>query len=162
MLASTALGVGFVVTTAADSMFLMEVYASTRWDELAPTGWSDTMKHGFLAQQFAAQHRHYQQHYPSALFLRIERSGRLVGRLYLDEWPEEIRLVDIALLPNARGGGVGDAILTDLSTYADAIEKTLSLHVERHNSARRLYLRHGFVMVGEAGVYDLLRRPLSA
>ena len=92
-----------------DLPFLAELYASTRREEVARTGWSEEERERFLAWQFEAQHKHYREHYPECEFLVIEEKalGRTVpvGRLYLDRWEEEIRLVDVALLPEHRGKG---------------------------------------------------------
>jgi ribosomal protein S18 acetylase RimI-like enzyme len=146
-----------------DLAFIAEVYASTRAEEVASTGWPVEMQRQFLAHQFDAQHRHYREHYPNAEWLVIERSGEAVGRLYLEEWEAEIRLMDIALLPKARGSGIGSAILADLMELAAGRGKPLSIHVEQNNPAMTLYRRLGFEKVGEHGIYHLMEwRPPEA
>jgi ribosomal protein S18 acetylase RimI-like enzyme len=154
--AAAGLGVSYRPSTDDDLPFLAEVYASTRIEEVAAAGWPLEMQHQFLAHQHDAQHRHYQRHYPDAEWLVIERGGSAIGRLYLEEWPSQIRLIDIALLPQGRGGGVGTAILSDLQDMAVAAGKALSIHVERNNPAMRLYLRLGFAKIDEHGIYDLM------
>ena len=52
--------------TAIDAQFLFRVYASTRLEELAPTGWSEVQIDAFLRMQFDAQDRHYHLHFPQA------------------------------------------------------------------------------------------------
>ncbi|HYE26931.1 MAG TPA: GNAT family N-acetyltransferase [Allosphingosinicella sp.] len=161
--AAAGLGVSYRPITDADLPFLATVYASTRVEELASTGWPDEMKLQFLAQQFDAQHRHYMRHYPEAEWLVIERAGEDIGRLYIEEWPSQLRLIDISLLPAARGGGVGGAILADLMEQAAAAGKPLTIHVEKNNPAMRLYHRLGFVGIDEHGIYDLMEwRPPTA
>ncbi|HEX6376500.1 MAG TPA: GNAT family N-acetyltransferase [Allosphingosinicella sp.] len=161
--AAAALGVSFRRFTEADLPFLASVYASTRTEELARTGWPDEMKRQFLAHQFDAQHRHYMRHYPEAEWLVIERGGEAIGRLYREEWPSQLRLIDISLLPETRGQGIGSAILADLMEEAVAAGKPLTIHVEKNNPAMRLYLRLGFVGIDEHGVYDLMEwRPQAA
>ncbi|HYG47034.1 MAG TPA: GNAT family N-acetyltransferase [Allosphingosinicella sp.] len=160
--AAARLGVTYRPSTDADLDFVASVYASTRTEEVAATGWPLEMQVRFLAHQADAQHRHYQRHYPDAEWLVIERDGKAIGRLYLEEWPSQIRLIDISLLPEGRGDGVGGAILADLKEAAAAAGKALSIHVERNNPAMRLYLRLGFARVDEHGVYDLMEwRPES-
>ena len=154
--AAAALGVSYRESTEADLPFLAEVYASTRTEELAQTGWTDEMKQQFLAHQFDAQHRHYRRHYPEAEWLVIERDGKGIGRLFREEWPSQMRLIDISLLPEARGRGIGGAILADLMGEAAGAGKPLSIHVEQNNPAMRLYLRLGFVKVDEHGIYHLM------
>lgn len=136
--------------------FAAAVYASTRTEELEPTGWSDEVKQAFLASQHAAQHHHYRTHFTGADWLVIEQDGVPVGRLYLYEEESEIRLIDIALLPAHRGGGIGGAIIHDLLAFAGAGGRRVSLHVEHHNPVRQLYLRLGFVPGEDVGAYQAM------
>ncbi|GGI20997.1 GNAT family N-acetyltransferase [Bradyrhizobium guangdongense] len=140
-----------------DLPFLARVYASTRTEELAPVPWSQAVKDAFLSQQFQAQHVHYQQHYPDADWLIIEHGGTDIGRLYVERWPSQYRIIDIALLPEHRGKGLGQALLRDLLDDAARARKDVSIHVEKFNPAMRLYRRLGFVIEEDKGVYDLMR-----
>ena len=142
--------------TPEDDSFLASLYASTRAEELAVTGWSDEQKAGFCRLQFDAQTAHYRANYPGALFQVIERSGESLGRLYVAHWEKEIRIIDIALLPEHRGTGIGTKLLVELQNEARTIAKKLSIHVERFNPALRLYQRLGFQQVEDKGVYLLL------
>lgn len=139
-----------------DREFLFRVYAGTRAEELALTDWDDTQKQAFLTQQFEAQHHHYQAHYQGARFDLILLDDQPVGRLYVARWREEIRIMDIALLPDYRNRGIGSGLLRDLLEEAAVTGKRLTIHVERYNPALRLYRRVGFEPVGETGVYLLL------
>jgi ribosomal protein S18 acetylase RimI-like enzyme len=143
----------------ADRAFLRAVYGSTRWEELEPTGWSDAEKNAFLDQQFAAQDAHYTKNYDSTTYSVILVDGFPAGRLYVARWPEEIRIVDIALLPTSRARGVGTALLRGLIDEAAAAGKRVSIHVERENRALRLYERLGFTRVEERGPYYLMELP---
>ncbi|KZM49022.1 GNAT family N-acetyltransferase [Labrenzia sp. OB1] len=140
----------------SDMPFLAALYRSTREAELARTFWSEPEKQTFIAMQFQAQHRHYQAHYPAALWLIIEQEKTAVGRLYLERWTSEHRIIDIALLPEARGKGAGGAIVRDLMEEAAGAGKAVSIHVEKENPAMSLYDRLGFVKREDKGVYDLL------
>lgn len=146
---------------AEDRDFLRRLYASTREEELAVvTDWSAEQKEAFLSQQFEAQHHHYQKHYPEASFELILDGGEPIGRLYVSRWEREIRLVDIALVPEARGRGIGTALLGDLLAEGEESGKTVSIHVERFNPALRLYRRLGFREIEEKGPYFLMEwRP---
>ncbi len=141
---------------AEDRDFLLRVYASTRAEELALTDWDEAQKRAFLAQQFEAQHHHYQTHYRGARFDLILLDSEPIGRLYVARWKEEIRIMDIALLPEYRNGGIGSGLLRELLEEAAATSRRLTIHVERYNPALRLYRRLGFDPVGETGVYLLL------
>lgn len=142
--------------TESDLPFLASVYGSTRTAELAQTDWDDERKAAFVAQQFAAQHAYYQQHYGDARFLVVEVAGEPAGRLYVDEWEGEIRLVDVAILPEFRGQGVGSQLLRDLQAEARRVGKPLRIHVERFNPALALYDRLGFRLLEDKGVYLFL------
>jgi ribosomal protein S18 acetylase RimI-like enzyme len=142
--------------TNADLPFLSALYASTRADEIAPLPWNEAEKSAFLAQQFHAQHTHYLEHYPDAHWLVIEQAGEPVGRLYLEWWPSEIRIIDIALMPQSRGDGLGRALLEDVMVLAGKDGLAVGIHVEKTNPAMSLYLRLGFDVVEDKGVYDLL------
>lgn len=142
-----------------DMEFLRSLYASTREQELAVVPWPPDVKQAFLRQQFEAQHAHWTEHYPGANFDLVLRGGEPVGRLYVDRWPREIRIVDVSLVPEARGGGLGTALLRRVIAAGDAAGKPVSIHVEMFNPARRLYARLGFVEKDTHGVYILMERP---
>lgn len=137
-------------------MFLKDVYRSTREEELEQTGWDEEQKTEFVGMQFEAQHSHYQRHYPDADWLIIKRKKKKIGRLYIEEWPSELRIIDIALLPAVRGNGLGKAILENLMSTAAERDKTVGIHVEKNNSAMGLYQKLGFTKTEDKGVYDLL------
>jgi GNAT superfamily N-acetyltransferase len=145
-----------------DEAFLSQVYASTRLDELAVTDWTDEQKAAFLQMQFLAQHKFYQDNYTDTDFLVVLQDDTPVGRLYVARWREEIRIVDIALLPSYRGTGIGTTILRDLLAEADVAGKPVRIHVERENPALRLYQRLGFVMIEDKGVYLFMERGNKA
>lgn len=138
---------------ADDEPFLLAVYASTREEELALVPWSDAEKAAFVAMQFAAQSAHYARHYAGMTADVVLLDGEPAGRLLVARGDEEIRIVDVALLPAFRGRGAGGALLAELMGEARAAGKRLSIHVERENRALRLYRRLGFEPAGEAGVY---------
>jgi ribosomal protein S18 acetylase RimI-like enzyme len=141
---------------AADQLFLCRVYASTRQSEMALVSWSEAEKEAFLRMQFEAQHSYYQDEFPKAAFQVIELEGRPIGRLYVDRRPDEIRLIDITLLPEFRNAGIGSQLLHDLLGEAAAADKPLRIHVERFNPALQLYQRLGFRQIEERGVYYLM------
>jgi ribosomal protein S18 acetylase RimI-like enzyme len=143
--------------TLEDDSFLAGVYASTRAVELAITGWSDEDKAVFCRRQFDAQSAHYRENYPGALFQVIEREGIAIGRLYVAHWEKEIRIVDITLLPEHRGTGLGTKLLRELQEEARSAGKSLTIHVERFNPALGLYERLEFQQIEDKGVYLLMQ-----
>jgi ribosomal protein S18 acetylase RimI-like enzyme len=142
----------------ADLPFLARVYASTRAEELAVvTTMTDAQKAAFLGAQFQLQHAHYQKYYPEADWLVIVRAAEDIGRLYIERWPSQHRIIDIAFLPAHRGHGFGEALLRDLMDEAAAAGKSVSIHVEKLNPAMRLYRRLGFTTEEDKGIHDLMR-----
>ncbi|MCA9032060.1 MAG: GNAT family N-acetyltransferase, partial [Planctomycetaceae bacterium] len=132
-------------------------YASTREEELRPVPWSNEDKAAFLKMQFDAQHNHYMKEFASASFDVIELDGEAIGRLYLDRWDDQIRIIDIALLPTSRGQGIGGEIMQSILAEATSAGKAVTIHVEGNNPAQRLYKRLGFKKVDDTGVYHLMR-----
>ncbi|MGX5831541.1 GNAT family N-acetyltransferase [Mesorhizobium sp. 43Arga] len=155
-LRSRQAGLVFRASTEADLPFLSLLYASTRLEELAVTSWSEAQKAAFLDMQFQAQHAHYRKHYPEADWLVVRRAGQDVGRLYIERWPSQHRIIDIAFLPEHRRKGYGSALLRDLIGEAWLAGKSASIYVEKNNPARRLYVELGFKVVEDKGVYDLM------
>lgn len=150
-------GLTFRPIADADLPFLARVYASTRTEELAVTPLTAEQKAAFLEAQFRLQHAHYQKHYPDADWLVMMHGGEDIGRLYVERWPSQHRIIDIAFVPKHRGRGFGDALLRDLLDEAAAAGKGVSIHVEKLNPAMRLYRRLGFAIEEDKGVYDLMR-----
>src|SRR5215204_3465667 len=124
-----------------DEAFLYRVYVSTRAAEMDLVDWSESDKQAFLRQQFTAQHTHYQQHYAAAAFQVVLRGDAMIGRLYVDRGPNEIRIIDIAILPEYRGHGVGTRLVRDLLGEARREQKVVTIHVERFNPALAWYQR---------------------
>lgn len=138
-----------------DVPFLRDLYATTRAEELRHVPWTPQQKRAFVEMQFLAQKTHYEQHYPDCEFLIIELDGRPIGRLYIDRG-EDIRITDIALLPEFRRRGIGGMLMVEILAEGRSTGKNVSIHVEHDNPARRLYERLGFQHVATNGVYDLM------
>lgn len=139
-----------------DEPFLIQLYASTRWDEVAAWGWSPAQQEAFLAMQFRAQRQSYAMQYEGAERLILLQEGAPIGRLLVHRTADELLLVDISLLPESRGKGIGTSLVRELQAEAAATDRPLRLRVARENPARRLYARLGFVMTAEQGPYDAM------
>jgi ribosomal protein S18 acetylase RimI-like enzyme len=139
--------------TPEDYEELVGVYASTRAAELAQvTWWDDAQKLAFCRMQYDAQKTEYDARYPDAQYDLILLEGRLAGRYWVGRGEDEIRLLDIALLPWAQGQGVGTVLVRALIEEARASHRRLRHMVFVLNEgARRLYERLGFVVFEEAG-----------
>jgi ribosomal protein S18 acetylase RimI-like enzyme len=136
-----------------DRELLLAVYGSTRAEELDQVAWVPGQREAFLRMQFDAQDHEYRRHNPRGTFDVIEVDGVPAGRLYVDRRPGDLRIVDIALLPEFRELGVGERLITALQAEAAAESRIVSIHVEAFNRASSLYERLGFVLAEDFGVY---------
>ncbi len=145
--------------TEKDAEFLKKVYFSTRKDEFTMLGWNDAQLEMFLKMQFDAQHQSYAMQFPKAENLVIKLKEIAVGRLIVDRVESEIRLVDIALLPEFRGQGIGGQLIGDLILEAENKQLPLTLTVEKTNSgAFRLYQKLGFEIVADDAIYIAMKK----
>jgi ribosomal protein S18 acetylase RimI-like enzyme len=142
-----------------NASFLFSIYASTRVEELARTPWNAEQRQAFLKMQFAAQQLHYQSYYPDAVHTLVLLDGQPIGRSYLAREDLEIRILDLTLLPEYRGAGIGARLVQDLMAEAALAGKSLAIYVESFNPSLRLFERLGFYKE-ENGIYFLMEwRP---
>ena len=140
----------------ADEAFLLEVYRSTRTEEMALLPWSEEQKNAFVLGQFHAQQQHYQKIYPDANHDIILANDREVGRLYVARLDAEIRIVDVTLLPRERNSGIGTLLLRRLMEESARVSKPLRIYVESFNPSMRLFERLGFLPTEEQGIHVLM------
>jgi ribosomal protein S18 acetylase RimI-like enzyme len=161
--ALTSQGFALRPETDADIPFLIALYASTREEELVPVPWSIEEKRAFLASQFQAQRYHYRTFIAGCSFDVLEERGVPAGRLYLDVRQTRLHIVDISLMPQWRGRGIGTAILEALKAAGRAQDKSVGIMVEKFNPALQLYRRLGFTDIADHEVYlEMEWRPKGA
>jgi GNAT superfamily N-acetyltransferase len=141
----------------ADEALLLELYASTRADEMAMVPWTPEQREAFIRSQYAARQDHYQKNYPTATHHIIMAAGREVGHLYVGRMEREIRIVDITLLPIERNVGVGTFLIEELLHEAARTAKALTIYVEEFNPSRHLFERLGFHQDAQHGMYVLMK-----
>lgn len=134
-----------------DEVFLFEVYCSDRLDELVSLNWPADQRQDFLAKQYAAQQRFFKTDYPQANELVILRAGDRVGRIVVDRGEREIRMVDLALLPEHRNAGIGTHLVNELLAEAKRLGRAFRLQVMRSSPAVELFERLGLLKTGETG-----------
>lgn len=142
----------------SDFPFLKKLYRTTREHELNQTNWNEKQKESFIEFQFNAQYSHYSSSYDNIDFKIILLNNVSVGRLYLWETENQIRIVDISLLPESTGKGIGSKILNSLIQQSEQLGKKLNIHVEYYNPALRLYERLGFEKTDDTGMYFFMER----
>jgi ribosomal protein S18 acetylase RimI-like enzyme len=138
----------------ADAPFLLKVYAGTRQEELEATGWPAEMREAFVRMQFNAQRQGYLASFPRAEFAIVLSEGQAIGRIIIDRAENEFLVVDIALLPEHRGRGLGTALMSHLLREAAAAKKPVRLSVLKGQRAFWWYQRLGFAKTGEDDVRD--------
>ena len=140
-----------------DYEFLVEVYGSTRAEELALVPWTKEQQDVFVRSQFAAQQDHYAQKYPAANHDIILSNSRQVGRLYVARLDHEIRIVDITVLPAERNLGIGSYLIQQLLDEANRTGKVTQIFVEEFNPSLRLFERLGFSPFEKHGIHLLMQ-----
>jgi GNAT superfamily N-acetyltransferase len=144
----------FRPVSPADENFRFTVYASTRVEEVSQWGWTSDQQALFLKRQFTARERAYPITFPGVERLLVCHEEKPIGVLAVHRTREEIRLVDVALLPEHRGGGVGRRIVEKLQAEAQESSRPLRLQVLRASRAGNLYARLGFQPISADGVYQ--------
>ncbi len=135
--------------TAEDAEFRFKLFRQARAAECAALA-ATPMFDALLRQQFAAQNTAYAG---ADLLIVLSQAGARLGRLALQQ-AESLDIVDIALSPEARGKGIGAALILFLQRQARDAAVPLRLNVARGNwRAAALYRRLGFGECGGDAVY---------
>lgn len=134
-----------------DREFLFRLFASTREWEFQVTIWPEDEKQAFLKHQFEAQDASYKMLNLGAIHRIVQLDGVDIGRLIVDRQDDQMRIIDLSLLTEYRGRGIGTDILRSLLNEAHGGKVPVRLHVEKQSPALNLYLRHGFRKIGDTG-----------
>src|SRR6266478_738302 len=146
--------VTFRSVTAADEEFLLALYGGTRADELAQVQWGEGQQELFVRWQYDLQRREYDARFADAKYEVILVDGSPAGRIWVGTDNEQIRLLDIALLPEFQNRGVGTLLIGRLIHESTRVGKPLRHMVfVLNNDAHRFYERLGFVVIEDLGAY---------
>jgi GNAT superfamily N-acetyltransferase len=138
----------------SDDPFLLSVYASTREEELAQAEWAEGQKEMFLRWQLNLQRREYEARFPDAAYHIILVDQQPAGRIWVGSDDEQVRLLDIALLPQFQNRGAGTGLVRRLIQEAARQGKVLRHMVfVLNNNAERFYERLGFRLIEDFGAY---------
>ncbi|HMH43827.1 MAG TPA: GNAT family N-acetyltransferase, partial [Pyrinomonadaceae bacterium] len=135
-----------------DEDFLIELYKSSRGDDLRGLGWDEDRINEFLEMQYEAQSKLQDDHERVSDQL-VLMNGKPIGRLWVESRADEIRCVDLALLADYRNQGVGTLLIQRLQEQARPADMPLRLQVIRFNRAVNLLERLGFRRVSETGTH---------
>ena len=136
-----------------DQSFLLELYKSSRGDDLRGLGWDEQRISEFLDMQYEAQQNFYDSDYRDAANELILLAEKPIGRMMIESRPHEIRCIDLGLLPEYREHGLGTEIIQKLQEKARREKKPLRLQVIRFSRAVNLFDRLGFVRTSETGTH---------
>lgn len=136
-----------------DGDFLFRLYASTRVEEIRGFGWPAVQQEAFLRMQFNAQQQWYDATYSTAENQIIEKDHEAIGRMIVLREHQTWQLIDISLLPEHRGQGIGGELIRALIKECGESGAVLKLQVLKTNPAQRLYTRLGFIKTGEDQIY---------
>ena len=143
---------------AEDEAFLFALFRSSRETEFAPL--PQPQRETLLRLQYEAQARGYAARFSHLDDSIIESCAQAAGRVLLNREAEELRLVDIAVIPELQRQGIASKVLKSLMAEAETTRVSLRLNVWHSNPALSLYLRLGFCEIAASDTYcELEWRP---
>lgn len=155
MATRTAPSIGLRPAMATDQTFLQRLYASSRPPSRLH-GCDGAAAALLLRTRFLAQQTHFLQLYPDAEITIIVENDEPIGRLYVHYSESEMRLLDLSLLPEYRGRGIGKGLLRGLQAYGERLSLPVRLQVPLGNPCQRLCQRCDFLFTGIDGGYASL------
>ena len=130
-------GFAFKVKKAALGEYVRETY-----------GWDEDEQRRLHGRRFN----------PSATRM-IMSEGQNVGLITICEADDRVQLLQLFLLPEAQGKGIGSHVLAEVLGEADQVNRLVGLRVLKSNPrAKAFYNRHGFALVGETQTHYIMER----
>ncbi len=142
--------------SGADAPFFRSLFAATHADVFLSAGIPDAQTRMLIDLQFRAQCAGYAEAYPDGRDHVVVVDGVDAGRLFTADSDTVVTVVDVALLPEFQGSGVGTRVLKDLINRARLEGRSVALQVVDGSSAERLYERLGFVRTGTHGIHHAM------
>lgn len=145
--------------TEQDAAFLFALYRSVREPELQAIGWPDAQVDAFCEMQHRFRTAGYGQYLPPVETTLVLWQGNPAGMLAVCRSAERWVLVNIELLPAARGKGIGSELIARLQQDAVSAGVGLRLQAASASPAVRLYERCGFESVTDDGMVRHMEWP---
>jgi GNAT superfamily N-acetyltransferase len=139
--------------SGADAPLLHVLFAATHAEVFRCARIPEAQIRVLIDLQFRAQCAGYAEAYPNGCDHVVLVDGVCAGRLFTAESHAVVTVVDVAILPDFQGTGVGTRILQDLLDRARLGNRSVELQVIDGSSAERLYERLGFVRTGTHGLH---------
>jgi ribosomal protein S18 acetylase RimI-like enzyme len=136
----------------ADRDFLYELHCTTMREVIEKTwGWDDAWQQADFSRKLSA-----------CDVSIIEADGQPAGCLWLDSKPESLHIVELQILPELQGKGLGTAtVMTVINDGASrGVPVTLSV-VPANPRAKQLYERLGFEVTGVDDPFIHMRRAMT-
>jgi ribosomal protein S18 acetylase RimI-like enzyme len=138
--------------TAHDDAFVRRLILQTIADEWGASAWPEPMRAQLLEMQLNGRRQ------PGESSI-LQASGVDCGWLLLRSLPDEVRIIEIMVLPEMRGRGIGAAAIRSVTGTAC---RPVRLKVNLTNtSAVRLYQRLGFCGTDSDGVQQCMEYSVS-
>jgi GNAT superfamily N-acetyltransferase len=146
---------------SADEAFLFDLFRSANEHKFVPLGLPEEQLTQLLEVQFQAQERQYRWQYENGDLNIVLAHGEPIGRYYVWRGDNEIVLVDITMAPDHRNQGIGGQLVRELLREGRREGKPVHAHVEKMNRAQQLWVRLGFQVVEDNGMYLRLEQPVE-
>lgn len=143
---------------AADLGFLRHLFVANRWIEFAPLALGEQQRLQLLSSQFDLQDKHYKSFFPETDRRIVTVEGQPVGRIYILRGEPKWTLIDLSLLPEVAGQGIGSRLIDGMLAEADVARRPVSLHCSVTNPAFEIYKAKGFIEVAQEGADWIMER----
>lgn len=155
--ANTQIEIVYRPARSSDEPLLRELYALTRATEMAMVPWSDEQREMFIDMQFKAQQEHYRKAFSDATHDILLVNGSPVGNLYVQRRSDEIKIIDLNVLPSERKAGIGNQVVLKILNEAREEEKSVSVYVDTFSGSLQFFKRLGFEEAEQTGAHVQLR-----
>lgn len=130
-----------------DEPFIRGLVLETVATELGASAWPEPMRSQLLGVQYAGRRQSHGLNFPAAASRIIQADGANAGWILVNTAPDEVRIVDIMVLPALRGRGIATAVLRGIVAPTATVPVRLNVYITNH-PAIRLYERLGFRRTG--------------
>jgi ribosomal protein S18 acetylase RimI-like enzyme len=150
-------------TADSDEVFLRRLISATVALELGAETWPEPTRSHLLDMQCTARRGARRADFPGAIGQIIQVDRDDAGWVVVAAMQDAVHLVEIMILPELRGRGIGSAVIGRIVLDAGAEGKPVRLSVNPLNlGAIRLYDRLGFRIVKRTDVEYIMETVSSA
>jgi ribosomal protein S18 acetylase RimI-like enzyme len=141
-------------STPADDALLFELYSRSRADEFALMPLPPEQLQFLARMQFDSQHSSYRMMYPGTAPEIVLKDSAPAGIFWIAVLENEIRIVDIAIVPECRRMGIATALYEGAMSLARQSRKPVRASVVRFNSRSvEFHRKLGFVFTEDDEIY---------